>query len=213
MALINHEIDGFQSTLPTRGSDTKSAADTRRRRISIHAPHEGERPACAHPTPAIGAISIHAPHEGERPRYNSSDGIHHDFNPRSPRGGATINLPAGVYTNGEFQSTLPTRGSDKRPHRGRKEEAEISIHAPHEGERLNSIVQIIHIIQHFNPRSPRGGATLIILYYIFAVLYFNPRSPRGGATTSVLSINTTRIFQSTLPTRGSDPPPRSDTAG
>ena len=33
----------FQSTLPTRGSD-----------------------ACAHPTPAIGAISIHAPHEGER---------------------------------------------------------------------------------------------------------------------------------------------------
>ena len=34
-------------------------------------------------------ISIHAPHEGER-----------------------LNLPAGVYANGEFQSTLPTRGSD-----------------------------------------------------------------------------------------------------
>ena len=80
----------FQSTLPTRGSD---CADAKRSsatsRISIHAPHEGERQdkgrQCrpkgefqstlptrgsdgANPARARGeaTISIHAPHEGER---------------------------------------------------------------------------------------------------------------------------------------------------
>ena len=42
-SLTTPTILRFQSTLPTRGSDTKSAADTRQRRVSIHAPHEGER--------------------------------------------------------------------------------------------------------------------------------------------------------------------------
>ena len=34
--------------------------------ISIHAPHEGERPTFAHLLALQFAISIHAPHEGER---------------------------------------------------------------------------------------------------------------------------------------------------
>ena len=83
------------------------------RRISIHAPHEGERPAAVRHTrkalwifqstlPTRGSdnqacdiwqlphiISIHAPHEGERlfPPYTKR--LPCDFNPRSPRGGAT----------------------------------------------------------------------------------------------------------------------------
>ena len=59
--------DGFQSTLPTRGSD--------------HA--HGK---------AAAALA--------------------DFNPRSPRGGATALLEMVLDAVVLFQSTLPTRGSD-----------------------------------------------------------------------------------------------------
>ena len=38
-----------------------------RERISIHAPHEGERPDGADNITDLAHISIHAPHEGERP--------------------------------------------------------------------------------------------------------------------------------------------------
>ena len=57
----------FQSTLPTRGSDVDVPDLLGMTRISIHAPHEGERP-----------VAVPPPWAGLR-----------DFNPRSPRGGAT----------------------------------------------------------------------------------------------------------------------------
>ena len=56
-------------------------------------------------------ISIHAPHEGERQHQAYVKPPKKYFNPRSPRGGATI-YPDGIKVNGG-----------------------ISIHAPHEGER------------------------------------------------------------------------------
>ena len=57
----------------------------------------------------------------------------------------------------------------------------ISIHAPHEGERLH--LQKSHQPPYnFNPRSPRGGATHGTHIHNVPRLYFNPRSPRGGAT-------------------------------
>ena len=37
-------------------------------------------------------------------------------------------------------------------------------------------------MMNFNPRSPQGGATLIVLPLGSCVQYFNPRSPQGGAT-------------------------------
>ena len=81
----------FQSTLPTRGSDKIKPLAQGAGRVSIHAPHEGERHwqrfsayicrASFNPrSPRGGAtwfshkcclvmkVSIHAPHEGERPR-------------------------------------------------------------------------------------------------------------------------------------------------
>ena len=242
--------DGFQSTLPTRGSDSGRPCRPDPRVVSIHAPHEGERPdrrkdklrgqkvsihaphegerrqrrggAVIPPqrfnprSPRGGAtlqhrhailrrtVSIHAPHEGERPEIAQVNGEGGGFNPRSPRGGATRTFWRAYRIQYGFQSTLPTRGSD------------------------NSIVQIIHIIQRFNPRSPRGGATdvkersLIVdivsihaphegerlsavsgTAYILAC--FNPRSPRGGATVrSFQRVGHKGQFQSTLPTRGSD---------
>ena len=82
-------------------------------------------------------------------------------------------------------------------------------------------------MQHFNPRSPRGGATynaaLKATREIFQstlptrgsdeaigtikeyLQYFNPRSPRGGATAfDICRKEAAKEFQSTLPTRGSD---------
>ena len=80
----------------------------------------------------------------------------------------------------------------------------------------------------FNPRSPRGGATIkFVKSSIVLILFqstlptrgsdfnfrsffkpdygFNPRSPRGGATYEVIDMETAEdVFQSTLPTRGSD---------
>ena len=79
----------FQSTLPTRGSDAWIPEDNMRERVSIHAPHEGERPAISIDSAAASGVSIHAPHEGERL--------------------AGVGLTS---TSDGFQSTLPTRGSD-----------------------------------------------------------------------------------------------------
>ena len=125
--------------------------------ISIHAPHEGERPSSAAFIASYRSISIHAPHEGERlVVYIVSVSSCTDFNPRSPRGGATEAHNVG-YVMGEisihaphegerrskaayggretrFQSTLPTRGSDLITHPYTPTQT-ISIHAPHEGER------------------------------------------------------------------------------
>ena len=103
-----------------------------------------------------------------------------------------------------FQSTLPARGSDK---------AEFIARA---------------VADNFNPRSPQGGATVNPLAPHGPRKYFNPRSPQGGATRKAsdderdlwsISIHAPRkgerldtstatplrrVFQSTLPARGSD---------
>ena len=81
-----------------------------------------------------------------------------DFNPRSPRGGATPFASTLAHATA-FQSTLPTRGSD-------------GWHT-----------DLLRMRRNFNPRSPRGGATPINGIDCPKTVYFNPRSPRGGATT------------------------------
>ena len=106
---------GFQSTLPTRGSDADCQCDPLHLSISIHAPHEGERRDSAATYSPESCISIHAPHEGERQRPRIPCGKNAHFNPRSPRGGATIGRGFRHIYVGQFQSTLPTRGSDPPP--------------------------------------------------------------------------------------------------
>ena len=59
-----------------------------------------------------------------------------DFNPRTPRGGATVSGSRSQYL------------------------VYISIHAPHEGVRLVH-AQAWAFRFNFNPRTPRGGATAI----------------------------------------------------
>ena len=78
-----------------------------------------------------------------------------------------------------FQSTLPARGSDKDDNTTKP------------------------TAKCFNPRSPRGGAT-IVLFRVSIQWCFNPRSPRGGATKKRATGVLLGVFQSTLPARGSD---------
>ena len=70
-----------------------------------------------------------------------------------------------------------------------------------------TVIIIPQYLQHlgFNPRSPRGGATAFHSTALPCYCGFNPRSPRGGATIvkNFIIANQT-MFQSTLPTRGSD---------
>ena len=87
----------FQSTLPTRGSDVRfPCAALPADKISIHAPHEGERQRYGWRAVCALHISIHAPHEGERPLGAVRNiPLPKYFNPRSPRGGATLYPRAG----------------------------------------------------------------------------------------------------------------------
>ena len=81
----------------------------------------------------------------------------------------------------QFQSTLPTRGSDHP-----------------------TTFQIFRK-NRFNPRSPRGGATEATKVIKEYLQCFNPRSPRGGATFFKQPLaRTHNKFQSTLPLVGSD---------
>ena len=154
-----HTSQDFNPRSP-RGGATRSTAQTQpQAAISIHAPHEGERLYDGQRVCVLHLISIHAPHEGERPaRYSPRPSAHRYFNPRSPRGGATRGCIDVLDVLREFQSTLPTRGSDDGVRQGEAalvifqstlptrgsdlvEDDElvtaggISIHAPHEGER------------------------------------------------------------------------------
>ena len=101
----------FQSTLPTRGSDAEPSPPGRRRHFNPRSPRGGAT-VCRAALRRIKHISIHAPHEGERPKSSI----------------------VAVWPQ-EFQSTLPTRGSDPFPLYRAAAIRTISIHAPHEGER------------------------------------------------------------------------------
>ena len=135
-----------------------------------------------------------------------------DFNPRSPRGGATL---AVIF----FAGAVGT----------------ISIHAPHEGERLGCFCSGCNRYLYFNPRSPRGGATQMLQDKYDATLFQSTLPTRGSDLirrnaarhTALISIHAPHEgerrqpqkyhrrqiqFQSTLPTRGSDTVPLSASA-
>ena len=147
------------------------------------------------------------------------------FNPRSPRGGATVG-DAYVWGAQGVSIHAPHEGERLKLINDLSDQICVSIHAPHEGERLKKSVGGWGDALCFNPRSPRGGATRIVKLYrqldafqstlptrgsddqirrrYKAAESFNPRSPRGGATWSTAWLKAGTGFQSTLPTRGSD---------
>ena len=83
-----------------------------------------------------------------------------NFNPRSPRGGATAT--ADFFPVQAWISIHAPHEGERRMHVSQDwAKALISIHAPHEGERrcIHSLLSIT--VSYFNPRSPRGGATRV----------------------------------------------------
>ena len=105
-------VDWFQSTLPTRGSDLCCRRRSVWRKVSIHAPHEGER----------------------RPREPLRALARAGFNPRSPRGGATDQIRRRYKAAESFNPRSPRGGATKLIN-DLADQICVSIHAPHEGER------------------------------------------------------------------------------
>ena len=152
-------------------------------RVSIHAPHEGERQADITHNARRKCVSIHAPHEGERPRCLYNQRLIRAFQSTLPtRGSDDLCFTPDIETNW-FQSTLPTRGSDEWPLGVFVLSSPVSIHAPHEGERHHRR-DGKHRRQRVSIHAPHEGE----------------RRPRR------LAENSMYLFQSTLPTRGSDLP-------
>ena len=171
----------FQSTLPARGSDRVVWSGVRaRKRFQSTLPARGSDPI----------------------RDSVPTGRHIRFNPRSPRGGATLREIEQLLAQ-MFQSTLPARGSDRRWQSRRSG------------------------LPSFNPRSPRGGATqrrrrtgpaldvsihapregerlLIDPPWQFRVWFQSTLPARGSDVTVAFTWAKTTKFQSTLPARGSD---------
>ena len=196
----------FQSTLPTRGSDNHD--------VSLISPYKNFNP--------------------RSPRGGATQTTHHEFDATyqfqstlPTRGSDRLARMCASYSPPRFQSTLPTRGSDDAETDAVLRLMDISIHAPHEGERLNDLatrISKLEISIHAphegerrdcrqpSPRqrgisihAPHEGERRTHLPPRHYGGYFNPRSPRGGATMyGVCDMVSYLKFQSTLPTRGSD---------
>ena len=126
-------------------------------------------------------ISIHAPHEGERRGSPELYEALCDISIHAPHEGERLRIIKDKDREGRFQSTLPTRGSDALEQEVRNLTAEISIHAPHEGERQEAH-DVGYVMGEISIHAPHEGERLA-----------------GG-----LADLTRELFQSTLPTRGSD---------
>ena len=75
---------------------------------------------------------------------------------------------SSCYTSNIFQSTLPTRGSDKLLHRAERVDI-ISIHAPHEGERPDTGLGSAQPIR-FQSTLPTRGSDSFALAYLGGML-------------------------------------------
>ena len=149
-----------------------------------------------------GEFQSTLPARGSDPKPPSRLPKQNRFNPRSPRGGATIRTRNNMRRH-RFQSTLPARRSDSNQGMGVR----------------NNL--------SFNPRSPRGGATcswgasfggwLVSIHapregerplgtddHTQALLFQSTLPARGSDRLKRRIIPPTGVFQSTLPARGSD---------
>ena len=143
--------------------------------ISIHALREegDQKPACV----CCGEpISIHALREEGDRIANILGKPELYFNPRPPRGGRRKAV-SGAIDQQVFQSTPSARRATPTTANGNPDTI-ISIHALRE-EGDTCLPPFSSAYCYFNPRPPRGGRHLVLLFSL-AYCYFNPRPPRGG---------------------------------
>ena len=126
----------FQSTLPTRGSDFAYTHHIQHnQQFQSTLPTRGSDAVVQGINAIPNLFQSTLPTRGSDSLNRQALSLFRYFNPRSPRGGATFN-PCTPCDLNAFQSTLPTRGSDHRHSFEIDDHTHISIHAPHEGERL-----------------------------------------------------------------------------
>ena len=222
----------FRSTLPTRGSDCICTATVATASNFDPRSPRGGATMQQHADSVSSRISIHAPHEGERRCRASSAWAKNYFNPRSPRGGATKHYDKGKRRCGVFQSTLPTRGSDTYnaalkatreifqstlPTRGSDAFGSraicvansISIHAPHEGERRKGIFRMA-LKDCISIHAPHEGERRNATGWIHNAINISIHAPHEGERQVTHWMPLPELpFRSTLPTRGSDARTRS----
>ena len=103
-----------------------------------------------------------------------------------------------------FQSTLPTRGSDFNRRHFYRADVRFQSTLPTRGSDARRGCRCPPAC-HFNPRSPRGGATHHLEDQCQRIA-ISIHAPHEGERLATLAGDvTTFLFQSTLPTRGSDP--------
>ena len=124
----------FQSTLPTRGSDCISCCLACCIAISIHAPHEGERQTRQYLQILLMEFQSTLPTRGSDCDKKAGGDRPMNFNPRSPRGGATLNVGDKLICKA-ISIHAPHEGERRSPANASGRRYYISIHAPHEGER------------------------------------------------------------------------------
>ena len=157
---------------------------------------------CAAPTATDAHFNPRTPRGGATHTCEYIKDFFAHFNPRTPRGGATINSSGKRRTYARFQSTHPARGCDFLKNFS-DFHAQISIHAPREGVRRvpeNVIILPLRISIH----APREGVRRGRHKCKRVIFHFNPRTPRGGATWPAQMQARDFPFQSTHPARGCD---------
>ena len=213
----------FQSTLPTRGSDPKGSFFYQYFVISIHAPHEGERPSALYTLLPCGRFQSTLPTRGSDTNDTNRIVAHRYFNPRSPRGGATCGTHAANPRALHFNPRSPRGGatlvtilnhrriniSIHAPHEGERPHAVklhvgaayISIHAPHEGERHYFALSAC-LARLFQSTLPTRGSDPLRCIPCCLAADFNPRSPRGGATTHTAKLIPPKMISIHAPHEG-----------
>ena len=176
-----------------------------RRTISIHAPHEGER---RHGylvyRAALLKFQSTLPTRGSDPVLSEVSAYFSDFNPRSPRGGATMSArqDAGLFI--PFQSTLPTRGSDRYRSWTRWRTMTFQSTLPTRGSDLVP-TRISPTCRPFQSTLPTRGSDAIRSAFSQSYTGFQSTLPtRGSDELAARLLPVSHEFQSTLPTRGSD---------
>ena len=147
-------------------------------------------------------ISIHAPHEGERPYGLWATPRGTGFQSTLPTRGSDGLLLFILHLFALFQSTLPTRGSDYLAVWVMALRLPFQSTLPTRGSDDNTPAGQGRGRIDFNPRSPRGGATPSISPFMSRSQYFNPRSPRGGATVKRPCVRVTCIISIHAPHEG-----------
>ena len=164
-----------------QGGATWARVDQRRLvQISIHAPRKGVRLlAFSFAFLFLEFQSTHPARGCDRSKIKIAE-QHHNFNPRTPQGGATLYSAIDRGDMDDFNPRTPQGGATSGIGADISVNG-ISIHAPRKGVRRRT-GEYQQNNCYFNPRTPQGGATHCNAVYPVQGKYFNPRTPQGGAT-------------------------------